>query len=239
MGTCGCGGESAEAGRRVGEILGEAGLREIVGQARDATGVMAVSVRSLHKADRAGVLRLGDDVVRLHRDAAERWNRQARRQLRPVMDRIDARRRQDDWSDWNGRVRHAFTDRDGPRQVEDLVAETRTMLLDAEISAAVAQELMGIVERSAEALVGGGLDGIVGELRNVMERGLAAAEHPEMGRQPASPISTARAACVATAWIAFGVAIAVCSAIDFCWCCAWPFIVAGLAVALTACEFID
>jgi hypothetical protein len=239
MGNCGCGRNGSQSEERVGEVLGEAGLREIVTQARDVTKVMSESVRSLHKADRAAVLGLGDDVVRLHRETGERWNRQARRQFQAVMDRIDARRGQDDWPGWVDRGRREFDERDGPQQVRDLVAETRNTLLDMEVSAVVAEEMMGIVNRGAAALTGGGLDGIVSELRDVMERGLAAAEHPEMGRQPASPISEARAACVAVAWVAFAVAMGICSVITFCWCCAWPFIVAGLAIALTACEFID
>lgn len=239
--TCGC---AEHGGTRdlqpMFEVLGHGGLREVGEQALGATSAMADAIRYLNKADRAAALDLGDDVVGLHKGSAERWNRQAQRQFRSVIEAIDLRRDQDDWKTLVDRVRQEFEPRNVTQQVQDLVSEARNILLETDrLSGLDVEELLPMISRGADALIEGGLDGIVGELRDVMELGLAAAEHPEMGRQPASPISAARGACIAAAWVAAAVALAICSVVTFCWCCAWPFIAAALAVALTICAFID
>jgi len=222
------------------EVLGHGGLREIGEQTFRAVDTMATAIRHLDKADRAAALGFGEDVARQHRDTAVRWNRQAQQQFRTVIERIDDRTNQDDWAELVERVRTEFPNRNGPQQIQDLAAEAKQALLDTDqLNGPDAAECAAIIDRGTNVLIERGLPGIVGELRSAAESGLRATQHPEMGRQPASPISAARGACIAAAWVLAAVALAICSVITFCWCCAWPWIAVGLAVALTVCAFID
>ena len=210
-------------------------LRQIGEQTLRATQTMAEAIRHLNKADRAAALDLGEDVFRQHHDAATRWNRQAQQQFRTVIERIDDRRSQDDWAGLVEQVRVEFPNRNGPQQLQDLAAEVKQVLLDADrLSGPDTAECVVIIDRSTSALIERGLSGIFEELRNAAESALRATRHPDMGRQPGSPISAVRAACIAAGWILAAVALAICSVLRFCWCCAWPRIARTLASALTA-----
>jgi hypothetical protein len=241
MSGCGCGSALSHGDQqdKFYEVLEHGGLREVVEQTFGATAMFGKSVASLHRADRAAALGLGDDVARLNREVGERYNRQVRRQFQAAIERLDDRLRQDDWPDFLERVNKEFSERDGAQQVKDLLAEAKEALVNVEMTGQATTECLTIIETSAERVIQGGFEAAVSDLRVTLQRGLEAAEHPEMGRQPASPISTARGICIAAAWVAAAVALGICSAITFCWCCFWPVIAVVLAVALTACTFID
>jgi hypothetical protein len=248
--SCGCGGktgtridgrtEKADDLQPMFEVLGHQGFREIGEQTFRAVDTMATAIRHLDKADRAAALGFGEDVVRQHRDAAVRWNRQAQQQFRTVIERIDDRTNQDDWAELVERFRTEFMNRNGPQQIQDLAAEAKQVLLDTDrLNGSDAAECAATIDRGTDVLIERGFPGIVGELRSAAESGLQATQHPEMGRQPASPISTARAVCIATAWGVALVAFGICLLVYLCWCCAWPFIALALGIATTACAFID
>ena len=157
-----------------------------------------------------------------------------------VVERIDDRTSQDDWAGLVEQVRVEFPNRNGPQQLQDLAAEAKQVLLDADrLSGPDTAECVVIIDRGTSALIERGLPGIFGELRDAAESALRAARHPDMGRQPASSISAVRGACVAAGWILAAVALAICSVMRFCWCCAWPRIARTLADALTSGDLID
>ena len=127
-----------------------------------ATQTMAEAIRHLNKADRAAALDLGEDVFRQHHDAATRWNRQAQQQFRTVIERIDDRRSQDDWAGLVEQVRVEFPNRNGPQQLQDLAAEVKQVLLDADrLSGPDTAECVVIIDRSTSALIERGLSGIL------------------------------------------------------------------------------
>ena len=155
-------------------------LRQIGEQTLSAAQTMAEAIRHLNKADRAAALDLGEDVFRQHHDAAIRWNRQAQQQFRTLIERIDDRRTQDDWAGLVEQVRVEFPNRNGPQQLQDLAAEVKQVLLDADrLSGPDTAECVVIIDRGTSALSERGLSGILEELRNAAESALRATQHPD------------------------------------------------------------
>ncbi len=237
---CGCGSISGKTCSR--DVTGETlqllhtDLGEIAGQVLLVRDVVASSVATLDRADKAAALGFGDDVVRMYRSEGERDNRQAKRQYRHLLERIDARTSADDWANLVARSREGFEQRDGRASVDDARDTVRQLLLDdPEVPPREIDEIMTVADDALGRLASEGLDGAIGFMREQVELGMHGLDDPAMGRQPASPQSDARVRCVALAFAIAAAGLAVCFAIPFCWCCAAWVILAFLAIALTAC----
>jgi hypothetical protein len=234
--SCECGKHGIDAEERIGSILGEAGLREIGEQALSIRAVVTKSVRALNKADRAAALNLGADVVRMYRESGERANRQARRQHRHLIERIDERLSRDDWRALVERERRAFNERGGQDVVEDAGARVRTTLLEEDaFSGGAVDEVLAVWNETADRLAREGLDGSMRLLHERLKASLAGLEAPEMGRQHASPDSDARLKCIAIVFAVCAVATAVCLGTVFCWCCYEWIILLALVGFLIGC----
>jgi hypothetical protein len=238
---CGCGSTTKSPGSRdaVGEtlqLLDQAGLRGHAEQVLLVRDVAAASVDALNKADKAAGLGFGDEVVRMYRSAGERDNRQARKQYRHLLERIDARTTADDWQELVTRSREGFEQRDGRETLDDTRDRIRQFLLDdPNVPPQETDEIMSVADDALGRLASGGLEGAVRFMRDQVELGLRGLEHPEMGRQPASPQSDTRLRCYGLALAIAIAAFAVCFAIPLCWCCATPIILGFLAIALLVC----
>ena len=80
--SCGCKTPDADAQRKSDEVLDHVDLREIVDQGHGALTEASTALSHLARAERAGALGFGDDVVRMHEDLARRSNRRTRSPVR-------------------------------------------------------------------------------------------------------------------------------------------------------------
>jgi hypothetical protein len=225
----------ARAEAKVLDLLTTAGLREIVEQTQEANRVMIESIRHLDKADRAAALGFGEDVVALHRSAGERANRWCRRQFGTVIEAIDNRVGRDDWSDLVARAQHEFDAHEGRQQLEDAAAEIRARLLDVDRLPLTAGRVASLIDQAFERVASEGLPGGMQLLRENLENGVKVLSAPEMGRQESSPDQAAYDICVVGVLAICVIAMVICLAAYFCWCCyGWAIALAGFA-ALGSC----
>jgi hypothetical protein len=212
------------------DLFATAGLREIVEQTQEANRVMIESIRHLDKADRAAAFGLGEDVVALHRSAGERANRWCRRQFATVIEAIDDRVGRDDWSDLVARAQHEFDAHEGRQQLEDAAAELRARLLDVDRLPVTAGRLASVIDQAFERVASEGLSGGMQLLRENLENGVKVLSAPEMGRQEASPDQAAYYVCISGVCAITVIALVICFAAYFCWCCyGWAILLADLA----------
>jgi hypothetical protein len=94
---------------------------------------------------------------------------------------------------------------------------------------------MEVFDQSLNRLSTDGLNGVVQLLRERLNRGLAVLQSPEMGRQPASPVTENQLICIGVISLLAAGMLVVCSFAPFCWCCAGYFILAWAALAIAAC----
>lgn len=233
--ACGCATRDVAAEAKVLELFATAGLREIVEQTQEANRVMIESIRHLDKADRAAALGFGEDVVALHRSAGERANRWCRRQFRTVIAAIDNRVGRDDWSDLVARAQHEFDAHEGRLQLEDAAAEIRARLLDVDRLPVTAGRIASLIDQGFERVASEGLSGGVQLLRENLENGVKALSAPEMGRQEASPDQVAYDICAAGVTAICIIALVICGAAYFCWCCYFWAIILADVVGLASC----
>lgn len=233
--ACGCATRDVAAEAKVLELFATAGLREIVEQTQEANRVMIESIRHLDKADRAAALGFGEDVVALHRSAGERANRWCRRQFRTVIEAIDNRVGRDDWSDLVARAQHEFDAHDGRLQLEDAAAEIRARLLDVDRLSVTAGRIASLIDQGFERVASEGLSGGVQLLRENLENGVKALSAPEMGRQEASPDQVAYDICATGVTAICIIALVICGAAYFCWCCYFWAIILADVVGLASC----
>lgn len=183
-------------------------------------------------------------MANIYRDAAKRSNQRAREQVQAVLARIDYRLKQKDWKGNVDRVRTAFKEHGGAAKLTDLRADIRLRLLndDSGLSANVAKLSLLAVDSAIKAASKGDLNEVAGHLRRIMDSALHGFESPEMGRQPIGlefpdgpqaktkrpPIRGGQdvkgwcvvlAVCLAWAYSSFVVALIVCFAVPFCFCC--------------------
>lgn len=246
---CGCSQTDGETERRHGEVLERAGLAEIVEQGHSALGEGARALGHLGRAERAEVLGFGADVARMHRDAADRGNRRARQQLGALIERIDARRKAEDWPGLAKQTEASFAEHAGTERLADGRADFQIRLLeeDPSMSAAVAEQALGLFDHMAERAQRGDLNAVLDLMRDTCQVAQAGMESDQMGRQPAAQVSglfpdgasgaaggqnvngwcVALAACEAWAISSFIAATIVCAAVPFCWCCFYPILLAA------------
>jgi len=244
--SCGCKRTDSDAERRYAEVLERGGLREIVEQGRNALEEGSSALGHLVRAERAEVLGFGHDVVRMHRDAATRSNRRAVQQLGFVVDRIDARRKAEDWPGIVKDAQAGFREHGGRERVDDAREELRIHLLDQDAgpSAPVAEQLLALFDQAAERASEGSLDAVLDLMREGAQFASDGFASEQMGRQPAAHASAlfgsgppraaggqnvngwcvALAACEVWAWSSYFAALAICFAVPFCWCCFFPVI---------------
>jgi hypothetical protein len=246
---CGCSQADGEAERRQGEVLEHAGLREIVEQGHSALEEGAKALGHLARAERAQTLGFGDDVARMHRDAAVRGNRRAGQQLGFLIERIDARRNADDWP---GLVKHteaSFGEHQGKERLDDARADFKVRLLEEDpgMSAAVAEQALALFDHMTKRTQRGDLNAVLDLMRETCEVAQAGMASDEMGRQPAPQVAhlfpggatgaaggqnvngwcVALAACEAWAISSFIASTIICMAVPFCWCCFYPILMAA------------
>lgn len=242
--SCGCKQADDGAQRRFDEVLERGGLRDIVEQGRGALDEDSRALTHLIRAERADILGFGDDVARMHRDAATRSNRRAQQQLGFLIERIDARREADDWADIVKNAEAAFGEHGGQERLEDARAELRTHLLEQDpgTSAAVSEQVLALFDHTAERVRRGNLNAVLDVMRENAQVARDGFASKEMGRQPAAQAShlfgggpssaaggqnvngwcVALAACEAWAISSFVAATLICLAVPFCWCCFYP-----------------
>lgn len=259
---CGCAGNHApsaeDAARKSAEVLDRAGLRGIFEQARTASAVASGALEQLARAERADALEFGEDVVRLHRDRAQRENRRATRQFAALIDRIDARRRDDDWRELSARFQSQFGEHDGEENLGDARADVRTLLLEQDpgLGAEVSREVLDLFDQVVERARRDGLDALLDLLRRNCKIAVEGFASEQMGRQPAvhgvyywtdddargiaggqdvNGWCVATAVCYATAVTGFVTGTVLCTITPFCWCCFYHWLLITLGLQIAAC----
>jgi hypothetical protein len=220
----------------ISNTLDYAELRPAAEQSFAIPPVMATMIGHLEKAERAQRLGFGSDVVALHRNAAERDRTQVGRQIRAVIARLDERTSRDDWPDLVQEVKREFSLRDGQAIVEESKQRFRFAVLDmGGVSADDAGELVAIHEEALDHVLENGISGATQLLRRGLERGLDALQHPDFGRQPASPLQEITIICITIVVALAAIALAICGFTPLCWCCYGIAIAVGAAVGVAAC----
>jgi hypothetical protein len=234
---CACGSQTGLDREPIFRGLEAVGLREVGEQAFAVVPVVESSLRRLRTAERAEALGYGPEMAAAHREAAQRDNRQALRQIRAVIARLDDMVGRDDWRDLSERATGEFMERDGRAVLEESRERLRLSLLEADgVWGDDAHEVMTVVDASIGRAVDGGLDRVARHLREVFFQSIAALEHDEMGRQPASPLTgAALAVCIGVAVVLATAAQIGCLFVPFCWCCFAGQIWAACAAAVAAC----
>jgi hypothetical protein len=92
-----------------------------------------------------------------------------------------------------------------------------------------------MVDESFDRVADDGLDGGVQLLREHLDNALSALGAPEMGRQPGSPDMVAFYICEAATLAICAIAMVICLAAAFCWCCLWWAIYLACSINLGAC----
>ncbi len=246
---CGCTQVSGEHDRRMGEVLDHAGLREIVQQGDSALEEGAKAIGHLIRAERAAALGFGDDVGRMHRDAAVRSNRRASQQFGFLIERIDARRQAEDWPGLVKQAQASFADHGGKERVQDALSDFQVHLLDEDpgMSADVAEQALALFDHMAKRAGQGDLDAVLDLMRESCELAQSGLASDEMGRQVAPQVAhlfrdghsgaaggqnvngwcVALGLCEAWAISSFIAATFICMAIPFCFCCFYPVLLAA------------
>jgi len=249
-----------EAQRQADDLLERAGLREIVAQGRSAIDEGSRALGHLARAERAKVIGFGDDVVRMHRDAAVRCNRRARDQLGFVIQRMEDRRQKDDWSGIVEEAQAGFQEHGGRDGIEDAREEFRRLLLDEEpgLSAALCEQTLMLFDVTAERAGRGDLNAVVDLMLEAAEFGRDGFASEEMGRQPAPQVRAmfrggpptiaggqdvngwcvVAAACMVWAQASLFASIVICFAVPFCWCCFLPVLLIAFAAHFATCTAI-
>jgi hypothetical protein len=239
--SCGCNQTDDDAQHKTDELLEGAGLREIVEQGHSALAAASTALNHLTRAERAHILGFGDDVARMHRDAATRHNRRACEQLEFLIQRIDARKQADDWADIVKQAEIGFLEHGGQERFHDLRADVRMHLLEQEpgLSAAVSEQALALFDRAAESAKLGNLTTVLDFMQENCQVALEGFASEGMGRQPASqgfyltdgdppPVAggqdvngwcVALAACLAWANASLIATLLWCGAVPFCFCC--------------------
>jgi hypothetical protein len=94
---------------------------------------------------------------------------------------------------------------------------------------------VAVFDESVSSILSDGLNGGVQLLRAYLLRGISALESPEMGRQPASPLTENQVICIGIASAVGTILMVICAAIWMCWCCYGWMILAITAVAIGFC----
>lgn len=255
--SCGCSQADGAAERRHGEVLERAGLREIVEQGHSALEEGARALGHLARAERAEALGFGADVARIHRDAAVRGNRRARQQLGFLIERIDARRKADDWPGLVKQTEASFGEHGGKERLDDARADFQVRLLEEDpgMSAAVAEQALALFDHMSKRAQRGDLNAVLDVMRETCEMAQAGMASDEMGRQPAPQVvhlfpdgasgvagaqnvngwCVALVACEAWAVSSFIAATVVCALVPFCWCCFYPALLAAFLAHHLSC----
>lgn len=236
---CSCAAGSDENSKKVNTLLDSVGIREVVEQGREAFSEVGRALERLSRAERAEVLGIGQGAVDLYFTAATQASRRARQQLRTVVERIDHIRESDEWAEHVRRVRIAFHEQDGRQLLHDARSEIIIHLDDRgpEINAAQARLTLAGFDRAIQSAADGDLDQVLDFMRQIMTSAILDVDSPEAWRAPFSadyaPIDaeaqaarsggwcTALGACVIWADASLAIAIAICAAVPFCWCCFW------------------
>jgi hypothetical protein len=235
MTSC-CETKDKEAEAKIYDLLGTAGLRDIVEQANNANRVMAESFRHLGKADRAVALGYGPEVIAIHQSAGERANRRSRRQFASVIEAIDERLSRDDWPDRVANSRHEYEVHQGREQLEDARADFRAALLDLDtLPSTATSRVVTLMNEALDRVASDGLSGAVQLLREQADYAVTALAAPEMGRQPASPDTAMYVACTVGVYAICAIAMAICLASYFCWCCWFWAILLAAAAGILSC----
>jgi hypothetical protein len=221
-------------------LLEHVGLREVVEQAIVVPEVMLDLVRHAQKSERAERLELGADVVALHRQAAQREQAQAIRQLRAAIARLDDRVGRDDWDDLVARTRREFDERGGREMLDEARGRFRFAVLEADgLSGDDAGLMVARFDESMTVIQDEGLEGAARLLKESLDGGLEAIQAPEMGRQPASPQTGNRQFCINAVLASAAGMLLACFIAPFCWCCAAGAVVVWMMGALLGCGLLD
>jgi hypothetical protein len=233
--SCSCGGSAVAERDRVAGIFEELDLRRFFEQAERSAQPGFDAARHLDKADRAAALDLGGEVVAMHRAAAERSNRMAQRELRAALNLLDERMARGDWAQIVDRSRANWNENDGATAAEDFRQALRQAIYERDgVSGADARETVALLDESIERVAGGDLNGIARLLRERLSRALEERNSPEMGRQPASPLSVNQWICLGVAIGLSIIAIIGCILTWFCGCC-WIWILIAWGASTLAC----
>lgn len=233
---CGCGGDRPtdpqEGWRKSLETIDLWTPYERMLQARASSGACIANIK---QAERAEVLGLGAEVANLYRGRAERENNQTLRLTHAAEEALRARRESPDWADLSAQLNDLIS----RPETQELIGEYRQrwveILLETDVAADDAGQMLEIWDEASESLSGGGMDGLLDWTQHRLERNHEIFQAPEYGRGPNSPLTAAQAACVAAVVAATLAALIACAYIPFCWCCLAPLIAWGAEAATAAC----
>jgi hypothetical protein len=232
---CRCGDPSDSSGR-LQRLLESLDLFDLFDQLGLVCQAVMSAERSLDKADRAEALGLGPQVAELHRAAAQRDNRQAARQLRASLQRLEERVGRDDWAELDRSFRTSFEEHDGPAVIDETKARVRMALYEAgKMGGAEAREVVAIVDGQLDALAARGLDALTTQLRDLIEEALRARDSVDLGRRPRSNFTPNQSLCIGLTGEKYKALYIACFTTVFCWCCIYPILAVAQAAEVAAC----
>jgi hypothetical protein len=200
----------------------------------DATTVVGTSLRQLRRAERMEAL--GYEGAP-HHEAALRSNSQAKRLVGSARAFLDDRIARDDWQELNHQFRAAFDEHDGVHAFADAKENFRYLLaVEDGVIAGDAKRAVDHFNQAFDRVAADGLEGLAELLKERLDQAAQVLESPELGRQPASPLTGWQlAACIGVASTLAAAAMLACILAPFCWCCFGSAVAASAVTAITAC----
>src|SRR5262249_54705683 len=142
----------------------------------------------------------------------------------------------DDWPSLVTSTRHEYDARGGRELFEDARAEFRARLLDMDtLPSSTTGIIINLTDEALDRAESDGLNGGMQLLRDHLENTLSALAAPEMGRQQASPDRAMVVACLSGVIAVCIIALIICGAAYFCWCCYWWAILLATLAAEASC----
>jgi hypothetical protein len=221
------------------DLLEPIGWRDIGQRTLDIYPVIARSHRYLRKAERAEALGLGSEVASLHRRAAERENRQARRLIRSAQEGLRNRVRQEDWQQVSRQLDEAYREQGGEEAFQDMRARLIEWLYEEpDIPGDATSEAIEAIDQTTAAAQQG-MESLVRNFDELLSTALAQRDDPDMGRTISSPqLSQAQLNCLQAMAILFALISLACLLSPFCWCCQGLVIFFAYTAAIAFCLFI-
>lgn len=201
-------------------------------------GSVSACIRAIEKSERASTLGLGNDFAALYSGNAAREDRQVIRQLNTAKSAFQDRTSQPDWATLSGQLSQVINEPETRQTLDDFRERWIQILLDAEIAGDESGQMLQIWDDASSSLISGGMDGLIQWTTGRIDFHLDRRPAPEYGRAPNSPLTVARAACIAAVVAATLAALIACAYIPFCWCCLAPLIAWGADEGTKACNRI-
>lgn len=201
-------------------------------------GAVSDCIAAIKMSERASTLGLGNDFVNLYAANAAREDRQVIRQLNTAKAAFQDRTSQPDWANLATQLSQVISEPETQQSLVDFRERWIQTLLNADMAGDESGQMRDIWDAASASLTNGGMDGLIQWVIGRIDYHLDHRPAPEYGRAPNSPLTVARAACIAAVVAATLAALIACAYIPFCWCCLAGLIAWGADEGTKACNRI-